>query len=207
MIYDTLTHLKKDERKSGLELAFDAYMMDCRARGLSPDTLRHYREQLQAFFHFLKENDVITPGVVTGHHIRAYLVSLQERGLKDTSQHAAARPIRAFFNFLVREEMLDASPMRNVQMPRVAKRIQPAFTKEEVQTLLEACTHLRDKAIILCLIDSGCRSNEFVSLRVQDVDLRAGVIRIKNGKGGKDRITYIGATAREIPSPLSNGAW
>jgi len=198
MFYDTLTHLKNNKRKTGLEIALDTYLMDCRARRLSPSTLVHYREQLLPFLRFVGEFGVITPGTVTGHHIRAYLVSLQERGLKDTSQHAAARPIRAFFNFLVREEVIDVSPMRNVQMPRLAKRIMPAFTKEEVEKLLDTCTHLRDKAMILCLIDSGCRSSEFTALRVEDVDMRAGIIRIKNGKGGKDRITYIGAKARKV---------
>ena len=102
MFYDALTYLGKGERKTGLEIALDTYLMDCRARRLSPSTLMHYREQLLPFFRFVGEFGVITPGAVTGHHIRSYIVSLQERGLKDTSQHAAARAIRAFFNFLVR---------------------------------------------------------------------------------------------------------
>ena len=88
--------------------------------------------------------------------------------------------------------------MRNVQMPRLAKRLMPAFTKEDVENLLDTCIHLRDKAMILCLIDSGCRSLEFMALRVEDADMRNGVIRVKNGKGGKNRVTYVEAKARKV---------
>ncbi len=75
--------------------------------------------------------------------------------------------------------------------------LMPAVFREGTEELLGS-THLCDKEIILCLIDSGCRTSEFVALRVEDVDLRSGIIRVQNGKGGKDRVAYLGAKARKV---------
>src|SRR5205085_2510187 len=125
-------------------------------------------------------------------HIRAYLVSLQRRGLKDNSQHAAAGAIRAWLNFLVREELLIESPMRKVGMPRRGHHILPALARDDVKKLLDACLTARDKAIVLSLLDSGCRAAEFVALNVGDVDIKSGAITIHEGKGRKDRTTFLG---------------
>jgi integrase len=79
----------------------------------------------------------------------------------------------------------------------VPKVIMPAFSIEDVRGLLRACRSPRDTAIVLCLLDSGCRAAEFCALRVQDVDLRSGSVRVIHGKGGKDRTCYLGAKARQ----------
>lgn len=55
----------------------------------------------------------------------------------------------------------------------------------------------RDRAIVLCLLDTGCRASEFVALSVGDVDTAAGAVMVRRGKGGKDRTVYLGVQARK----------
>jgi len=182
---------------TALQLALDAFLLDAEARRLTPKTIRYYRQQIQPFLDVLSTQGVITPEAITAHHIRRQMVDMQQRGLADASVHAFARAIRSFCNFLVREELLDKSPMNKVQMPKMEQRILPAFTREEVQRLLANCENKRDKAMVLCLLDSGCRSSEFVALDVSDIDIHSGRILVRQGKGRKHRVAFLGSKARK----------
>ena len=199
MAHEQLIHLKTDLRftLTSLQLALDSFLLDAEARRLTPKTIRYYRQQIQPFLDSLSTQGVITPEAITAHHIRRHMVEMQRRGLADASIHASARAIRAFCNFMVREELLDKSPMRKVQMPRVEQRILPAFTPVEVQRLLAFCENDRDKAIVLCLLDTGCRVSEFVALDVGDVDIHSGKVLVRQGKGRKQRVAFLGSRARK----------
>ena len=86
--------------------------------------------------------------------------------------------------------------MRKVKMPKKGKHILPAFAPDDIRALLGACTNARDRAMILCLLDSGCRASEFVGLNVGDVNMRSGAVFVRSGKGDKDRVTRIGERSR-----------
>ena len=105
--------------------------------------------------------------------------------------------VKTFCRFLEREGFAPKNAFAHVVTPKLPKEIMPAFSPEDVQRLLRACRSRRDTAIVLCLLDSGCRAAEFCALRVQDVDLRTGGVRVIRGKGGKDRTSYLGGKARQ----------
>ena len=185
-------------RSVSLKRALDSFFLDAEARQLAPMTLRFYGQQLQPFLAYLQAQGIVNVDELAADPIRSYLVFLQERKLKANSVHAAARAVRAFSNFLVMEELIKVSPMRNVRMPRLPREIPPAFRQEDVRRLVGACTTVRDEAIVLFLVDSGCRASEFVALNVGDVDMRSGEVMIRRGKGGKGRVTYIGLRTRQM---------
>ena len=81
-------------------------------------------------------------------------------------------------------------------MPRMSKEILPAFSPEDVRSILGACHTTRDTAIVLCLLDSGCRASEFMALNVGVVDTKTGAVTIRQGKGKKDRVVFLGTKAR-----------
>jgi site-specific recombinase XerD len=178
--------------------ALAAFLTDCEARRLSPKTLIFYHWQIDHFADWLRERGISTLDAVGPAEIRGYLVHLQGRGMKDTTQHAAARAVRAWFAWLEREELITRSPMRKVGMPKVDKRILPALGSDDLRRLLAACGHARDRLIILALLDTGCRAAEFVALDIGDVDLTSGRIMVRHGKGGKDRITWLGERTRRM---------
>lgn len=183
----------------------DAFLLALRARNLSQRTLDYYAWQLGKFAAWLGGRSVVNVAAITATDVREYLVSLQERGLAAASQHAAARAARAWLNFLVAEGVLERSPMASVKMPKRGKHILPAFTAEEVQALLAACDkgrgvrpwdHIRLRAVVLVLLDTGLRASEFCGLRMRDVTLSSGRVFVRSGKGNKDRITWLEATAK-----------
>jgi len=193
-----LTHLKVLPRHKPSELrqAFDMFLVViCLARRLSPRTTGFYRWELERAVTFLETQGLTIVSGVTPSHLRAYLITYQERHLSDSSQHAAARSLRAWLNWCVRKELLTASPMAKVRMPRHGSAILPAFTPDDVRAILGACRSVRDTAIVLCLLDSGCRASEFMALNVDDVDMKTGAVTIRQGKGKKYRVAFLGTKA------------
>ncbi len=176
--------------------AFEDFTLYNRAARLTAKTLSFYQCQLAPFVRHCHAHAIDRVGSITPTLVREYLVSLEDRELSDYSVHAAARAIRAFMNFCVREEHIPVSPMTKVAMPRVNKRILPAFSEEEVHRLLSACVTKRDRAIILFLLDTGCRVSELVNLNGGDISIRTGEVQIRQGKGHKDRAAFLGQNSR-----------
>ena len=183
--------------RSPLATAIRHFLLDREARRCTPATLVWYGRYLAALADWLTQQGVCDPGAVTPHHLRSFLVDLRARKLADRTIHHHASAARAFFNFCVAEELLAVSPMAKVKLPRLPKEIQPAFTPADVSRLFDACETERNRAIVLCLLDTGCRLAEFLGLNVGDVDLAAGTVTVRHGKGKKDRLTYIGQQARK----------
>ena len=178
------------------QLALEAFLLDGQARSLSPRTLKFYREQLNWFFQYTGTAGVDTLADITPHLIRSYLVHLCEQKWVPASQHAAARAIRAFLSFCVADEWLDASPMRRVRMPKVVENILPAFELDDITRLVASVDTQRDRAILLCLLDSGCRAGEFLAWDVGDVNITSGTVRVRKTKNGKERTVFVGSRAR-----------
>ena len=173
------------------------FMLYNRAARLTRKTLSFYDYQLTAFARFCADHGVHDLHTVTPAVIRAHLIDLEERQMSDYTIHAAARAIRAFLRFCVREEFIAISPMDKVAMPHVNKQILPAFTPDDIHRLLAACEHERDRAIVLFLLDTGCRVSELVNLNVQDIDITVGEVTIRRGKGRKDRTVFLGRIATD----------
>lgn len=189
------------QQQTSLKDALDLFLLDGEARRLRPRTLDYYRWQLDRLLAYLRAQSCETLQAITPAHLRGYLVHLQAQGWLDNSQHGAARAMRAWLNFCVREDLIAVSPMARVKMPRLDRKILPALSQSDLARLLETSNEARyperDRAMLLCLLDTGCRVAEFARLTVGDVDVKKGTVAIHAGKGGKDRQVYIGATARK----------
>ena len=174
--------------------AINLHLLDCRSSGFTAKTLHFYRHELGKF---QTRCPVCLIDQIEPTHIKQYIVSLQEDGLKDTSVNCAARALRAFFYYCEREGLLATSPMRRVRMPRIAKKILPAYTEQDVHRLLAATAdNERNHAIMLVLLDTGLRSAELLNLRGDDID-REGTVHVRQGKGRKDRTVYLGARSQK----------
>jgi site-specific recombinase XerD len=107
--------------------------------------------------------------------------------------------IRSFYDYLLDQQealgiSLQANPAARIKRPKEPKK-QPIFLPEEDQyALLEAIqgeNGVRDYAITLLGLSSGLRISEIVALDIADLDLQNEQLRIRNGKGGKDRTAYL----------------
>lgn len=179
----------------------DAFIRDCKARQLSPFTLEYYRAGLAAFTNFipgLNEVEHITPDT-----IRAWLLHLEATGHNPGGRHAKYRALRVFLFWYEREAEPDGwtNPIHKVKPPKVTMPPIEGVSLADVKALLDTCggdfIGLRDRALILSLLDTGARVREFLSLNFDDLDPISGGIMLRKTKGAKPRHVFIGKRSRK----------
>ncbi len=204
-----------------LARAMAGFRLSNEAAGLSTATISWYENNLRLFLQWFQAELAHDPNLVelTGDVIRKYLMQLrtQEQCFQDHPYHpeeqrtVAPRTIQAYYsslsafcNWAVREELLAVSPVKNVPRPKVPRYMPDPFNEEEIRALLKACKTLTDKsgtrmvAMLLCLLDTGVRVGELLSLKLADVELDLGRARVM-GKGSKERYVFFGkATKRAL---------
>jgi site-specific recombinase XerD len=188
---------QQDKPKTTIGDACGAFLDSRQASGLTLATLRYYRQTLAPFVTHCEQSNVPTVDQVSAATVRAYLVGLQRRGLSPHTVHGAARAIRAFLRFCAADGLINDAPQ--FAMPKLPKKILPAFEPADLARLLDACLSERDKLIVLVLLDTGLRASELVALDGGDVDAHSGAVLVREGKGRKARSVYLGArTRREL---------
>ncbi|MBC7265169.1 MAG: tyrosine-type recombinase/integrase [Chloroflexi bacterium] len=185
--------------KLPLSLDVQAFLTDCQARNLSANTIRIYRVNLLAFQKWLRQQDVQDIADLTTGHIRYYLTSLQ-KSHNPGGVHQAYRVLKTFCRWLHVEGIIESNPMVRVSPPRVPQEPLDPVPMSDVKRMLQTCerrtfTGDRDRAIMLCLLDSGARASEFLSLNVGDVNLGTGAVVVRQGKGRKFRTAFLGSKA------------
>ncbi len=173
-----------------------AFLIDRQAMRCTPRTIEFYRYTLGHLLDFLQAQGGGAASL-TPPNLRAWLVDMQSRQWADTTIHMHARAAKTFCRWLLAESLILSNPWDRVSMPRVAQKILPAFTVPEIKRLLAVARSERDKALVLVLLDSGCRAEEFCALTLGDLDLRTGALMVRQGKGRKDRVTRLGAKTRK----------
>ena len=166
-------------------------------RGLSPNTIAAYRNDLTQFVDFLQGRDSSLQGNGSWKRIgtdalTAFVLDLHERGYSDKTKTRKVASTKALFGFLLEEGVIDKNPMEDFASPGVGESLPETLSVEEIDALLsveEAATpmSLRDRAMIEIMYATGVRVSELVSLDIDDVDLDENFVRCM-GKGSKERI-------------------
>jgi len=163
-------------------------------RGASPHTLRAYDHTLERLEAHLAEAglDYLGAGAKA---LRGFLFQVgRGRSSSTLARHVAA--IRTFYRWLAREGHVEDGRSEWLQPPRVGQHLPRVATVEEAGRLFEETpigpAALRDRALIEVLYGAGLRVGEAAALDRRDVDLRAGRIRVRHGKGDKERRVPLG---------------
>lgn len=190
-------HVNDAPREDGLAAAFTQFYISCQAKNLTPASPRFYRQQILPFLAWCREQGIAHLDSVQTQHIRTYLVVSRERGLSDESVCAVYRALRVFFTFSAKERLIHASPMANVDRPRKEFRVLPPLSEQEVITLLETSTSVRDRALILFMVDTGCRAAEALGVTGADIDMDNLTVLVRRGKGRKPRLLPLAPLTRQ----------
>lgn len=182
----------RPENPITVSVALDAFLLDRRAAGRRPATLKFYAQRVQ---HFIDSTDVEFLADVTPHHIRTFLVSLQDAGWKPSSQDAAYRALRAFFNYCETDGWRTDNPMRNIRQPKPDAPRPDVYEPGELVRLLAAANTLRDKAIIAVLADTGARPSESLAVECADINPATGAVMLRRTKTRDTRTVYVGDAA------------
>lgn len=169
-------------------------------RGASAHTLRAYGEDLAVFAGFLVESGGSSdPVAVDARRLRAYSAWLHGRGLAASTIARRLASLRSLYKFLRRQGLLSGDPTAALRNPKQPRRLPHLLTIDEVVRLLDgipADSDLgqRDRAMFEVLYGGGLRVGELVALDREDVDLDAGLVRVR-GKGRRERLCPIGPEA------------
>jgi integrase/recombinase XerD len=196
--------LPKDP-KALIDRFLDAIWME---RGLSENTLGAYRADLVALNHRLTGRDVELARAARAD-ILDYIAWRVESGAKPRSTARQLSSFRRFYRYLLREGMLTEDPTAQIAMPKIGRSLPQSLTEEEVESLLaapvvgEPLGH-RDRAMLEVLYATGVRVSELINLRISQVNLNQGVLRII-GKGDRERLIPLGDEAQDWIRAFING--
>lgn len=128
---------------------------------------------------------------ITTMDLRWYFGMLQEHnGISMVTLQGRKRYLNSFWTFLQRENMVKDNPVARIENLRIESTIKKAFTGKELEALMTACKHPRDRALLEFLYATGVRVSELCSLNVSDIDLFKQEFKVM-GKGRKERDLYI----------------
>ena len=176
-------------------------------RNASPRTLKAYREALAAF----RAKNKTPWKKCTANDFRDYLFAIMKRGQARSYIRLQFSALRTFYRFLAERKGLRRDPVRELQLPKIDKKLPHVLTRQQIEELLTAPTRmpknraapvwmpLRDVAIMELFYSSGLRLSELAALDVATVDLYTESVRVL-GKGRKERICPVGFPALEAIS-------
>jgi len=208
------------QRLLSFSQAMEGFLLAKAAEGRSPCTLADYAGSANKLAAWLDARDLGEAPVadLDTHHLRQFLADLRQRQppLSPKSLKNVHTFLSSFWSWLGAEFGLPHMVRGTIQAPKAPPPAMKLPTPKDIERMLKACdyareartvgrqtfrmrrpTARRDKAIILTLIDTGVRARELCGLTVGDVDLSDGSALVRYGKGGKQRMVYLGKRARK----------
>ena len=186
-------------------------------RGASAYTQRNYRQAIFEFYRWHQDERQQPPAwaELQRDDFRSYLRFLGRHDLGRAAIQLRFCALRTFYRFLIRNGAVASSPIKNLSLPKLGKRLPKFLTAKQMLDLLEAPPKLlpgpqakdstraaatilchRDVAVLETIYSCGLRTSELCGLAAGDVDGSQRLVRVR-GKGKKERLVPIGETALE----------
>ena len=196
-----------DRNRITLSQAIEGYFIAAHARRLSRHTLRDYDNTFRCFEAFLNRDPPFSE--IGAADVTSFLGSLDHLSDKTVLNYHTG--LAALWTWAVKEGIIEKHVVRAVERPKPEKRDIAPYSLRDIKAMLEACdrsrdyvrpgkrrcnnarpTALRDRAIILLLVDTGMRASELCNLRMKHLDRRNRIVVVM-GKGDKERRVRISA--------------
>jgi integrase/recombinase XerD len=185
-----------------LDEARERFLESLKVRRYAEATVQSRANALTNFYRFLGAEKIGDVRAVTRETIRRYQLHLHERGLSESARLNYLDGLRRFFAHLEETDAILVNPCAGLVVPAASTTKLPRaiLTPKQAQRMLaqpdvQTKTGLRDRAIMEVLYSTGLRRQEVASLSVYDVDLAQGCVRVRRGKGQKDRLVPLGKKA------------
>lgn len=167
-------------------------------KGLGENTRAAYGRDLNHFACWLNRRQ---QGLIDARRadLQRHLQWRLEQQMRPSSTSRLLSTLRGFYRYLLREALIDADPTLNIDSPRRGRPLPKTLTEADVEALLAApdaatALGLRDRSMLELLYACGLRVSELVGLRLEELNVRQGVLRIV-GKGDKERLVPVGDEA------------
>ena len=167
-------------------------------KALSANTLDAYMEDVEKLLVYLSD-DGMHPEEVTLDVLEHFTAELMDVGITPRSIARIQSGIRSFYRFLVLERYIEADPTLLLESPKIPARLPEVLSVEEIDKIIDSIDlsskeGQRNRAIIETLYSCGLRVSELCNLKLSDLYLKEGFIRVE-GKGSKQRLVPIAPSA------------
>jgi integrase/recombinase XerD len=168
--------------------------------GLAKNSLSAYRRDLLLLAQWLQNQYGIDLYAVTETELTAYIA--HRRADKATTANRRLTVFKRFYRHALRHQWVQRDPCMTLRAAKQAQRFPKTLSEDQVTRLInapdtETPLGLRDRTMLELMYASGLRVSEIVSLKTVAISLNEGVVRIVNGKGGKERLVPFGGEAGE----------
>lgn len=166
------------------------FIEDLRLKNFSPSTIKVYVHAVQKYARFFGRS----PDKLNEEDVRTYLVHLIERGVSRSCCVVCRNALKHLYTVtLGRAGWLEGLPR-----PKGELRLPVVLSQDEVRRLFSVVPNLKQKALFMVAYDAGLRLSEILNLQVADIDSQRMVIRVRQGKGKKDRYARLSPSLLEL---------
>jgi len=155
---------------------------EMKLRGFSPKTVKSYLNYITKCIKSTNKS----PRSINGNDIRAYLELLKNKGDSNSTLNTAYSALKFYFETILRRKFFVTIPRCKSQ-----KKLPEVFTQEEIRKILATIKNVKHKLMLGMIYASGLRVSEIVNLKVMDLSFQDKTLRIRQGKGNKDRVTIL----------------
>lgn len=180
-----------------IESFLDSFWLE---RGGSEHTLQAYGADLRGLARYLAvhKKDLLN---VQRADLLGYLAHRVHEGTKSRSTARLLSSVRRFYQYLIRQGRISADPSALIEAPKLGRPLPKSLTESDVESLLAVPLvseplGLRDRTMLELIYACGLRVSELVELRLDQINLNQGLVRIM-GKGGKERLVPMGEESQE----------
>lgn len=214
----------QEGKQMDLIMLIEHYIRSGRIAGKSPQTLLWYEKRLRQFTDYLRrEGHSMRAQDLHREDGEGYIDDLMNRTalyqshphhtpveggkLSPHTIHGHVRAIRALTHWASEEQYLLEDPFERLPLPKLPKKLYDILSEEEINRVIDSVNNdtvrgMRLRAMLLLFLDTGLRATELSKLKLADVDLKEGLIKVL-GKGNKERYIPIGqATQQELTTYL-----
>jgi integrase/recombinase XerD len=171
-------------------------------RSLSPNSIEAYVRDVKKIIEFYETHGMsIGPTEVSIEHLKGLVKWTSELGMQAVSQARMISGIRSYFHYLILENIVQNDPTEQLDAPRLGRKLPDTLDVLDIDRLIEAIDLSkpegeRNRAIIETLYSCGLRVSECVNLKISDLHLKAGFVKVV-GKGNKERIVPAGSVVKK----------
>lgn len=163
---------------------YEQMLFEMDLRGYSPQTKKHYLSHIRLLENYLnKPLDQVSP-----EEVKQYLHYRIKSGISYSSIDISCNAFKVLFNSVLLHNWSDDVIVR----PKKQKKLPYTLSREEILSILDQVPNIKHKTILLTAYSAGLRLSEVLNLTVSDIDSKNMLIKVRCGKGGKDRFTILG---------------
>lgn len=183
---------QKERTKQANNELLNGFISAKRIEGCSEKTLTYYNNTITTWLKVVSKEI----GDITTNDIRNYLSEFQAKNNSSrTTIDNIRRIFSSFFSWLEDEDYIVKSPVRRIHKVKSEITVKETISDEQLETLRDSCTEIRDLAMVDFLVSTGVRVGELVKINISDINFNERQCVVL-GKGNKERTVYFNARAK-----------